>query len=268
MDWQQAVVLAVIQAITEFLPISSSGHLILAPHVFGWQDQGLLFDIAANTGTLLAVLVYFRQDVARLTRGFVHTLVHRSPGSNEEGYLAWAVGWATIPVGLMGLIFKDMIADYARSPVLVATALIFFGLLLGWADWRGRRERTMAAMTWRDALLIGLGQALALIPGTSRSGITLTVGLLLGYNRETAARFAFYLAIPVGVLAGILDVADLLRADISRQEWLGLFIGVAVSALAGYLVIHLLLGWVRHHSLMPFVVYRLFLGLAIFAFLI
>ncbi|MBF0612631.1 MAG: undecaprenyl-diphosphate phosphatase [Magnetococcales bacterium] len=268
MDWIQATVLALIQAITEFLPISSSGHLILAPHVFGWQDQGLLFDIAANTGTLLAVLVYFREDVGRLTQGFVRTLANRSPTSDPDGYLAWAVGFATIPAGLAGLAFKNLIEDYARSPALVATTLILFGLLLGVADLWGKREKILASMTWSHALLIGVGQALALIPGTSRSGITLTVGLLLGYNREGAARFAFYLAIPIGVLAGILDIRDLMRAQLSAQDWLAMAIGVGVSALAGYLVIHLLLGWVRKHSLMPFVVYRLLLGAAIFAFLV
>jgi undecaprenyl-diphosphatase len=261
----QAVVLSLVQAVTEFLPISSSGHLILVPRLLGWPDQGLDFDIATNTGTLLAVLLYFRRDLADLVRGFF-------TGRASEGAdfaprpMAFWIALATIPVGLCGLLLRHVIETYARNPLLIAGTAIGFGLLLGFADWRGRQERAIGDLGWRDALAIGSAQALALAPGTSRSGITLTAALLLGFTRPAAARFAFLLAIPVGILAALLSFKDVFQGELTGDQLLPLAIGIAVSAVAGYLVIGWLLGWLRTRSVRVFVVYRVLLGLAILAF--
>lgn len=265
MDLWQALVLSIVQGITEFLPISSSGHLILVPHLMGWPDQGLLFDIAANTGTLLSVLVYFRKDVAELLSGFWRSLKERGVTGNPMGRMAWYLGWATIPAGIVGLLVKDTVATLARDPMLIAINAIVFGLLMGLADHMGKRQRRMDSFRLRDALLIGVAQALALNPGTSRSGITMTAGLFAGFDRETAARFSFLLSIPIGVMAGLLDVVDLYKASPTAGEWLFLGVGLIGSALSGILVIHWLLSWLRSHSLTVFMVYRLLLGAAIFA---
>ena len=177
MDWLQVLVLAVIQGLTEFLPISSSAHLILAPVLFGWTDQGLAFDVALHLGSLAAVVLYFRRDLINMTLSWTRSVTHRE--MNDDARLAWGVLLATIPVGLAGLLFKDVIEQQLRSPLYIAAGLIVFGLVLSWADWRHRGEREVNQMTWKDVLLIGLAQALALFPGTSRSGITMTAGLLV-----------------------------------------------------------------------------------------
>ena len=265
MEWIQATILGLIQGITEFLPISSSGHLVLVPHVFGWVDQGLMFDVAANTGSLLAVIVYFRRDVGRLIQGFARSL---SPGGlldNEDGRLAWSIVLATVPVGLAGLLFKDRIATLARDPVVVGFASIVFGVLLYWADRSGTRHRALGTLVWRDALWIGLAQALALVPGASRSGVTITAGLLIGFTRGDAARFSFLMAIPVGVLAGGLELLDLARLSPTPHDWAVMGWGLLVSALSAYLVIDWLLSWLQRQTMTVFVVYRLVLGGAIFA---
>ncbi|MBF0159087.1 MAG: undecaprenyl-diphosphate phosphatase [Magnetococcales bacterium] len=264
MEWYQAVLLGLVQGISEFLPISSSGHLILVPRLLNWPDQGLDFDIASNTGTLLAVLVYFRHDVWRLIEGSWSSTRRGHLADNPEAYLFWALCLATIPVGLAGLSFKSLIESMGRSPSLIATTAIVFGLLLGLADWLGRKRLDMPMLSWHHALLIGLAQALALVPGTSRSGATMTMALMLGFTRETAARFSFLLAIPVGVLVAALDLVELSHKTVTEHEWQMLAIGLLVSSVAGLVVIHGLLSWLRQQGLMVFVVYRLLLGTAIF----
>lgn len=260
----QAVILSLVQAVTEFLPISSSGHLILVPRLLGWPDQGLAFDIATNTGTLLAVLLFFRRDLFDLAGGLFTGRI--PPGADfAPRPMAWRIALATVPVGICGLLLKPAIETYARDPRLIAGTAIGFGLLLGVADRRGAQERVIGELSWRDALLIGGAQALALAPGTSRSGVTLTAALLLGFTRPAAARFAFLLAIPVGVLAAGLSLKDVLQGELAGGQLLAMAIGVAVSAAAGYLVIGWLLGWLRSRSVMVFVVYRLLLGLSILA---
>src|SRR5690554_2119010 len=175
MDWLQVVVLALLQGLTEFLPVSSSAHLILVPALTGWPDQGLAFDVALHFGSLFAVLLYFRRDLIGMTASWGRSAATRQLDDNAR--LAWGVIFATIPVGLAGLTFKDQIELYLRSPFYLAMGLIFFGLLLGWADWRHRGDRSESQMTWKDVLIIGCAQALALIPGTSRAGITITAAL-------------------------------------------------------------------------------------------
>ena len=261
MDAIQTWVLALIQGLTEFLPISSSAHLILAPVLLGWPDQGLSFDVAVHLGTLAAVMAYFRREVARMTLAWFGSL--RPGGLTADGRLAWAVLWATIPVGVAGVLGADFIEAELRSPLVIAAATVGFGVLLGWADRRGRGERDEYALTWRDVLIISLAQATALIPGTSRSGVTITAALAMGLNRSAAARFSFLLSIPVIVLAGGYEGATLL-ADPGQIEPLVLLYGALISGVFAYLTIHFFLQLVERVGMMPFVIYRLALGTALF----
>jgi undecaprenyl-diphosphatase len=256
----QAVVLSLVQAVTEFLPVSSSGHLILVPYFLGWPDQGLSFDIATNTGTLLALIIYFRAELREMIAGFFTG----SPGSHgfEPRQLAWCLILGTLPAAIVGPLVHHRIATEARNPLLIACTAAFYGLLLGVADRSGRQERELDALGWRDALVIGTAQALALVPGTSRSGITITAGLFLGFTRSTAARFAFLLSIPVGVLVAVYD---LYKGGFAGESLSTNLIAIAVSAAAGYFVIDWLLSWIRRQRLTVFVVYRLLLALVILA---
>ena len=256
----QAILLALIQGVTEFLPISSSAHLILLPYVLDWEDQGLRFDVVTNAGTLLAAVVYFRRDLLAAGRQMLH------PGSDaDEGHpgLARAVLWASLPVLAAGFLFYDFFATVARQPVLIASTSIGFGLLLWWADRVAARARRLGDLRWRDTVWIGLSQALALFPGTSRSGVTITAGLLRGFERGEAARFSFLLAIPVGVLALIKDLAGLARDEMPAAEALPLAIGFATASVSAYLVIGWLLAWLERQTMTIFVVYRIALGLVI-----
>ena len=257
MDWLQVVVLAVVQGITEFLPISSSAHLILVPVLTKWQDQGLAFDVALHFGSLAAVVIYFRRDLLNMTLSWTRSVTHREMDSDAR--LAWAVILGTIPVGIVGLLFKDSIETVLRSPIYIAIGLIVFGLLLGWADWRHRGRREVTEMTWKDVLIIALAQAVALFPGTSRSGITMTAGLLLGLSREASARFSFLLSIPVIVIACGLKTFDLISTDVP-VDWIFMLSGVALSGLSAFLCIHYFLAFINRIGMQPFVVYRLLLG--------
>lgn len=257
MDLLQTIVLSIVQGLTEFLPISSSAHLILAPRLLGWPDQGLAFDVAVHVGTLSAVVGYFRNEVVTLAGDWSRSLIERR--SVGESRLAWAVLLGTIPVGLAGLLTGDIIELYLRSPLVIAATTLVFGGLLWWADCRSTRSREEHSLTWSDVLLIGCAQALALIPGTSRSGITITAGLAAGLTRAAAARFSFLLSIPVIVLAGGLETLDLLQSD-SPAPWRDLVLGAVLSAASAYLCIHLFLKLLERVGMLPFVIYRLALG--------
>jgi undecaprenyl-diphosphatase len=261
----QAIILSLIQAVTEFLPISSSGHLILAPRLFGWPDQGLPFDVATNTGTLLAVLLFFRRDLVDLVTGFLTGRPARLGESWDPRRLALCLVLGTVPAGLAGLLFYDLIATVGRNPVLIGVNAVVFGLLLLWADRRGVQTRDLDGIGWREALLIGAAQALALSPGTSRSGITLTAALLLGFARPAAARFSFLLSIPIGVLAALLTFKEVAEEGLQRSELAPILLGIGVSAVAGYLVIGWLLDWLRRRTVAVFVGYRLLLGAVVLA---
>jgi undecaprenyl-diphosphatase len=257
MEWIQIVSLAIVQGLTEFLPISSSAHLVLVPSLTGWPDQGLAFDVAVHVGSLLAVLLVFRQEVVRMLLAFFSSV--RGRGFNDDAKLAWAVGFATIPVGLAGLLFGDWIEQNLRSIQVLAWATIGFGLLLGIADrWR-RGRRTELQLRVGDVLWIGLAQALALIPGTSRSGITMTAALFLGFSRQAAARFSFLLSIPVILLAGGLEAKKLVDSAVS-VDWSALFWGVAFSAISAWACICLFLNLIERIGMAPFVAYRVVLG--------
>jgi undecaprenyl-diphosphatase len=260
-----AVLLAVVQGITEFIPVSSSAHLILVPYFLGWKDQGLDFDIATNTGTLIATLLYFRLDVRDLVIGFFTGQPRSSDGDYPPRRLALCITLATIPAGIVGLLIHDWVKTQARNPLLIAGTSIFYGLLLFLADRIGRKNRELGDLGYSAALIIGMAQALALVPGTSRSGITMTAALLLGFARPTAARFSFLLSIPIGVLVALKSAKDLMAAHVTAADLVPMLIGVVVSAVVGYLVIAWLLNWLRRQNLTVFVVYRLILGAVILA---
>ena len=251
------IVLALVQGLTEFLPISSSAHLILVPVLSDWPDQGLAFDVAVHVGTLGAVMWYFRTEVRRMTSDWFHSLKQRQQVG--ESRLAWAVIWGTIPVAVAGLLFSDLVDTVLRSPLVIAWATIGFGLLLWLADVMGQRQRDEHHLTWRDVVVIGLAQALALIPGTSRSGITMTAGLFMGLTREAAARFSFLLSIPTILMAGGYKSLQLIEGS-ATVDWLAMAIGVVLSAVTAYLCIRLFLQLLERIGMLPFVVYRLLLG--------
>lgn len=268
MDIVQVIVLALIQGLTEFLPISSSAHLLLAPVLTSWEDQGLAFDVALHIGSLSAVVIYFRSEIARMWLAWVDSVRTRSFSAktlSDDGKLAWAVLLGTIPVAVAGLLFNDVISDTLRSPLVVAAGLIGFGLLLGWADWRHHGERSEYQMSAKDVAWIAFAQALALIPGTSRSGITMTAALLLGLSREAGARFSFLLSIPVIALAGGYETLGLIKSEAS-VDWFAIAIGALVSGVSAYLCIHYFLVFIRKIGMQPFVIYRVLLGLLLIWF--
>lgn len=259
-DSFQALVLAIVQGLTEFLPISSSGHLILVPSLLGWADQGLAFDVAVHFGSLLAVVTYFIRDIKEILLGWFDQVAGRR--DSHEGRLGWMIVVATIPAGVVGMSLSAAIESKLRAPMVVAAATILFGLALWWADHRGERRRGIDEIRWRDALLIGMAQVLALIPGTSRSGITITAGLAGGLTREAAARFSFLISIPIILAAAGLKTLDLIAQD-TPVDW-GIFaIGVAAAAVSAYLCIRVFLKVIERMGLMPFVIYRLILGVFI-----
>ncbi len=259
----QIIVLALVQGLTEFLPISSSAHLILIPQLTDWPDQGLAFDVAAHLGSLVAVCAYFHRDLVRLTQDWFASLgARRLVG---ESGLAWAVLFGTVPVGLAGLLAHDFIAAELRSTSVIAAATIGFGALLWWADVQGAKRRTESSLGIRDVVVIGCAQALALIPGTSRSGITMTAALALGLTRQAAARFSFLLSIPVIVLASALEIRELAAAGVT-QPWHELGLIVALSALSAYACIHLFLTFIERLGMWPFAIYRFVLGAFLLVF--
>ena len=257
MDFLPLLALALLQGLTEFLPISSSAHLILLPIIANWQDQGLAFDVAVHVGTLSAVIFFFRHTIKKLLADWLQSVSRRR--NIGDSRLAWAVLFGTIPVGLAGLLLGDLVETSLRSPLVIAVTTIVFGLLLGWADWQGKRVRNEHQIGWRDVAFIGIAQAIALIPGTSRSGITITAGLMLGLSREAAARFSFLLSIPVIVLAGGLKTTELVQSP-NVVDWSTLISATAFSAISAYVCIFLFLKMLERMGMWPFVIYRLILG--------
>ena len=255
MDILQAIWLAAIQGFTEFLPISSSAHLILPSQVLGWPDQGLAFDVAVHVGSFVAVVIYFRREIQQLVTGWVKSL---GGPQTPESHLAWYIIIATVPASITGLIFGGFIEVHLRSMAVIAATTILFGLLLGWADYRYRGTKKIDQLTWKTALLVGAAQALALIPGTSRSGITMTAALMLGFDRISAARFSFLLSIPIIALSGGYKGLELLGQ--ASVPWFEIMIGTVLSALTAYLCIHSFMRFVERVGMLPFVIYRLLLG--------
>lgn len=248
-------VLAVLQGLVEFLPISSSGHLIIVPALLGWRDQGLGFDIAVHVGTLAAVVIYFRREIVDLGLALFHS-------DRREFKLAWSLIVATLPLLLAGLLFGDYVARALRSPAIIAGTTAGFGVVLWLADRYGRHGRDEYDLDWVQTLLIGLSQALALVPGTSRSGITMTMGLALGLSRTAAARFSFLLAVPAIAAAGSWDVVQFLSAP-TAAPWGTLAAAAAISGVTAFLVIAAFLRLIERTGMLVFAVYRVVLAAVI-----
>ncbi|MDH5377107.1 MAG: undecaprenyl-diphosphate phosphatase [Gammaproteobacteria bacterium] len=258
MDFLHIVVLALVQGITEFLPISSSAHLILVPEILHWPDQGLAFDVAVHLGTLSAVMLYFRAQIVHIVADTSKSILAKQ--TVGESNLGWGIVLATLPAVVFGFTFKDYVETDLRGPLIIASTTIGFGLLLWYADIKQSEHRTLKQINWRDVIIIGLAQAVAIIPGTSRSGITITAALLLGLNRDAAARFSFLLSIPTIAGAGVLLTKDLLEQN-APVDWSALLIGTLVSAVSAYLCIHYFLKLISRMGMKPFVIYRLLLGI-------
>jgi undecaprenyl-diphosphatase len=257
MDWLNLIVLAIVQGVTEFLPISSSAHLILVPQLFPWEDQGLAIDVAMHIGTLLAVMAYFHAEVRRMITGGINLLRGKPDGDTR---LLLQLALATVPVVIAGFLLRDIVATQLRSPLLIASTTIGFGILLYVADRKGETsERALAGMTYKDALLIGLFQALALIPGVSRSGITMTAGLFLAFSRTEAARFSLLLSIPTTMAAGLLGGYEIWKSGDTALQADALYAAV-LAFFAALLAIWGLMAWLKNSSFTPFVIYRLILG--------
>ncbi len=272
MDFIQIVLLACVQGLTEFLPISSSGHLVLTPLLFGYVLQDLSFDVAVHLGSLLAVVLYFRRDLVNMALAMANGIgrgawAHLTPARRQDAQLGWMVVIATLPVLALGLPLKHLLevlrTDDTVIALVIASTMIGFGLLLWYADVRGSRRLDERAINWIVALFIGLFQAIAIIPGTSRSGITMTAGLFMGLTRRAASRFSFLLSIPIILLAGAAATKDLLMAA-GPVDWPALGIGAAVSFVVAYATIHFFLAFIERLSMLPFVLYRLLLGGVIF----
>lgn len=257
MDLLQAVVLGVVQGLSEFLPISSSGHLIMVPFLLGWRAHSQAFDLALHLGTLIALLWFFWADWLGLIRAFVRGLVSATVRQDDPAWrMALLVLLGSIPAGLIGIVAEKPVETVFRSPVLNAVLLIVFGLILYWVDRRASLKRTMDDLAWPDALIMGLAQALALMPGVSRSGITLTAGLARGLDRPTAARFSFLMSGPIIAAAALFK----LREGIPAAEYSAAILGVIASAIVGFLAIGFLLRYLQRNSLLVFVVYRVLFG--------
>jgi undecaprenyl-diphosphatase len=262
-DSVQAFWLALVQGLTEFLPISSSAHRVLPSLLLGWPDQGLAFDVAVHVGTLLAVLAYYRQDVLQLIVGGLAPVLGRP--LDTHGQLAWMIVLATIPAGLVGLFAGDFIEQHLRTLPVIATTTLVFGLLLGLAD-RYRPVGTSAAVgriTVPIAMAIGLAQALAPVPGVSRSGVTITAGLFLGLDRQLAAKFSFLMSIPIIASAGGLKTLELAQSTVP-VDWQIMLFGVAVAAITAYLCIAVFMRVIERLGMMPFVYYRCVLAVVLF----
>lgn len=257
MSFFQLLLIAIVQGISEFLPVSSSGHLILIPQLTELPDQGPLIDIAVHVGSLLAIIIYFWRDAWGLARGGLSTVGLTCDG--EQKKLFWYIFFGTIPAVVVGGAFYALdVLDSFRSTTLVGINLIVFGILMGVADQIGRQEKSYEQLTLRDAVLVGLAQALALIPGTSRSGVTMTMARVLGYKRVEAARFSFLLSMPAVAGAGILIAFDL--AEASAQMQMDALIAGGLTFVSAFLTMAFLMNFLRKASMMVFVIYRVLLG--------
>jgi undecaprenyl-diphosphatase len=253
----EAIVLGIVQGLTEFLPISSTGHLRIVPAFLGWEDPGAAFTAVTQLGTMAAVLLYFREDLWRIARAWLRSLGDRSMRRELDARLGWYIVLGTIPIGIFGVLFKDQIETGARDLYLIGVTLILLGLVLLAAEKVGKRTRSLEQVEARDGLAIGFAQALALVPGVSRSGATITAGLFLGLDRTTAARFSFLLSVPAVVLSGLLELGSILSGEEGQHVGLGnLVIATVLAFVSGYAAIAWLLRFLSSHSMVVFVVYR------------
>jgi len=260
-DLLQAVVLGTLQGLTEFLPISSSAHLRIFPELFGWGDPGAAFTAVIQIGTELAVLIYFRNDIWRIASTWLRSLFKPEYRGHFDARMGWFIIVGSLPIVILGVLLKDVIERDFRNLWIIGTTLIVLGLVLGIADRIGSHDKALKQITLRDSVLMGLAQALALIPGVSRSGATLSMGRLLGYEREAATRYAFLLAIPAVVGAGLFELKEIPDGD-NVYGWGPTIVATVVAFLVGYAAIAWLLRYITTHSYTPFVLYRVALGTA------
>ena len=261
MNLLEAIVLGIVQGLTEFLPVSSSAHQRIVPALLGWEDPGAAFTAVTQLGTEAAVLIFFRHEIVAIASTWLRSLRNPELRSDPNARLGWYLIVATVPIGVLGLAFETQIENGARNLWLIGTVLIVFALVLGWADRVGRHERTIEQLSTRDGVLIGLAQSLALIPGVSRSGATMSAGLLLGLQRPAAAKFGFLLAIPAVVASGVFQLEGIISGEEGGDEP---FVYVALATLVafavGYAAIAWFLRYLAHHSVRIFVIYRVLLG--------
>jgi undecaprenyl-diphosphatase len=268
MSWVQVIVLAILQGLTEFLPVSSSGHLAIASRVFFTDDAGASFTAVTQLGTEVAVLVYFARDIGRIIRAWFNGLfvtAHRT----ADYWLGWWVIIGTIPIGVLGLLFKDQIRTGARNLWLIAIALIVFSAVIAAAEYYGRQARRVEQLTWKDSIIVGLAQCLALIPGVSRSGATISAGLFLGMDRELAARFGFLLAIPAVFASGLYSLPDAFHPVGEGMSATGpqLLVATLIALVVGYAAVAWFLRFLVRHSMYWFVGYRVVLGTVVLVLL-
>lgn len=260
--WLEAIILGIVQGLTEFLPISSSAHLLVVSQFAGWSDPGAAFTAVTQIGTETAVILYFRHDIARILRAWWRSLSRRGGAAlDADARMGWLVIVGTLPIAVLGLTFASLIETSARNLWLVSGTLIGFGIVLGLADRYGRRDRALTSLRWRDGIILGFGQALALIPGVSRSGATISTGLLLGLTREAAARYAFLLAVPAVLASGLYEATKI--GDDPAVSWGPTILATIVAFGVGYAVIAWLLRWLVTRSFAPFVAYRIALGIVL-----
>jgi len=264
--WLQAVALGVLQGLTEFLPISSSAHLRIFPEMLGWGDPGAPFTAVVQIGTEAAVLIYFRGDIGRIATSWLGALFRPDLRGHRDTLLGWYIIVGSVPIVVLGIVFRDVIESELRSLWIIGSTLVGLGLVLGLAEYVGRRSRPLDTIGWRSAVLLGLAQALALVPGVSRSGATISMGLFLGFEREAATRFAFLLAIPAVVGAGAFELRAAVTDD-SRYSPGQTALATVVAFVVGYATIAWLLRYVATRSYAPFVIYRVVLGGAVLVLL-
>jgi undecaprenyl-diphosphatase len=261
MSLLEAIVLGIVQGLTEFLPISSSGHLRIVPAFFGWEDPGAAFTAVVQLGTMAAVLLYFRVELARIARAWLASVPDRSRRGELDARIGWYIVLGTVPIGVFGVLFKDQIETAARDLYVIGIALIVLGLVLAIADQASKRERQLEDVETKDGFWVGIAQALALIPGVSRSGATITAGLFLGLDRAAAARFSFLLSVPAVVLSGLFELASIIDGE--EGEHVGaveLLTATAFAFVVGYASIAFLLRFLANHTMFVFVAYRIVLG--------
>ena len=267
MSWIEAIVLGLVQGLTEFLPISSSAHLRVVGEVFGWGDPGAAFTAITQIGTEAAVLLYFRRDIGRIISAWVRSLGDRAMRSDPDARMGWLIIVGTLPIGILGLLFQDRIETTFRDLRIVAIALVAFSLVLYWADRVGRKKRELDQLTVGHGIAFGFAQAMALVPGVSRSGGTITMGLFLGYTRAAAARYSFLLAVPAVLASGFFQVYEALTGGIAGEavSWGPTIVATVLAFGVGLAVIAWLLRYLDRGSFTPFVVYRVVLGLLLLA---
>lgn len=263
MNLFQALILGIVQGLTEYIPVSSSGHLVLVPWLLGWPDPPFTFEVLIQWGTLVGVFIYFWQDIWEIVQGVIQGLVKGQPLGSFEAKLGWLIVIATLPAVVFGLLFKDFFESFFSAPIYVGVLLGLAAIILVAAERFGSRQRELESIGWLDAIIIGFWQVLALVPGVSRSGATISGGMLRGFDRPAAARFSFLMSIPALAGAGVIAMKDLLASGGLMAELPALIVGFIAAAISGYLCIRWLLSYLQGHSLYAFAAYRVILSVIV-----